>query len=111
MRQELFLRNGEGDKLFGLSITDPKEGNITVAKGLFPQLGSYSLEHQGDGDPRIRLARLSEALVRDCLDGEEVPDRLPRNDAVSAKIAVCESTTWSFCFHRWACSHGDHHTR
>lgn len=46
MRQELFLRDGEGERLFGLSITDPQEGYITVARGIFPQLGTYTLDQQ-----------------------------------------------------------------
>jgi len=46
MKQELFLRDGEGEKLFGLTITDPQDGYIKVAKGMFPNLNSYSLDQQ-----------------------------------------------------------------
>jgi hypothetical protein len=45
-RQELFLRDGEAERLFALSISDPTGGYIRVARGLFPNLGSYTLEQQ-----------------------------------------------------------------
>jgi hypothetical protein len=46
MSQERFLTEAEGQKLFGLSITDPDDGYIKLAGRMFPGLGSYSLEQQ-----------------------------------------------------------------